>query len=135
MNNVKKYKFVSSVAIAIAVVLVIVVNVFVSVLNNKLPLKIDLTSNKMYELSDKTKEYLKNYDTPVDIYILAGESEQDGNIRTVLDKYAAANKNINVTNINMTSTRLLARNTLLTAKVCNQILSLLTAEISLKHIL
>ena len=57
----------------------------------------------MYELSDKTKEYLKNYDTPVDIYILAGESEQDGNIRTVLDKYAAANKNINVTNINMTS--------------------------------
>ena len=57
MNNVKKYKFVSSVAIAIAVVLVIVVNVFVSVLNNKLPLKIDLTSNKMYELSDKTKEY------------------------------------------------------------------------------
>ena len=103
MNNVKKYKFVSSVAIAIAVVLVIVVNVFVSVLNNKLPLKIDLTSNKMYELSDKTKEYLKNYDTPVDIYILAGESEQDGNIRTVLDKYATANKNINVTNINMTS--------------------------------
>ena len=73
MNNVKKYKFVSSVAIAIAVVLVIVVNVFVSVLNNKLPLKIDLTSNKMYELSYKTKEYLKNYDTPVDIYILAGE--------------------------------------------------------------
>ena len=35
MNNVKKYKFVSSVAIAIAVVLVIVVNVFVSVLNNR----------------------------------------------------------------------------------------------------
>ena len=42
MNNVKKYKFVSSVAIAIAVVLVIVVNVFVSVLNNKLPLKLSL---------------------------------------------------------------------------------------------
>ena len=30
----------------------------------------------MYELSDKTKEYLKNYDTPVDIYILAGESNK-----------------------------------------------------------
>ena len=38
------------------------------------------------------------------IYIFfAGESEQDGNIRTVLDKYAAANKNINVQIINMTS--------------------------------
>ena len=35
MNNVKKYKFVSSVAIAIAVVLVIVVNVFVSVITFK----------------------------------------------------------------------------------------------------
>ena len=89
----------------------------------------------MYELSDKTKEYLKNYDTPVDIYILAGESEQDGNIRTVLDKYATANKNINVTNINMTSNPTFGKKTLLTAKLCNQILSLLTAEISLKHIL
>lgn len=103
MNNAKKYKLVSSAIIAMAVVLVIVVNVFVSVLNSKLPLKIDLTSNKMYELSIKTKEYLENYDTPVDIYILAGETEQDNNIREVLDKYSAANKNINVTNINMTS--------------------------------
>lgn len=103
MNNIKKHKISSSVAIVLAIILVVVVNIFVTALTDKLPIKIDLTTNKMYELSEKTYEYLKNYDTPVDIYILASESEQDGNIRAVLDKYASANDNIKITNINMSS--------------------------------
>lgn len=101
MNNLKKHKINSSVIIVIAIALVVVLNIFVTVLNNKFPLKIDFTPNKMYELSDKTYEFLKTYDTPVDIYILASASDQDERISSVLGKYAAANKNIKVTNINM----------------------------------
>lgn len=101
MNNLKKHKISSSVVILVAIVLVAVVNIFVSAVNNKFPLKIDFTSNKMFELSDKTKEYLKNYDTPVDIYILASASDQDERISSVLSQYAALNSNINVVNINM----------------------------------
>ncbi|MGN0106260.1 MAG: Gldg family protein [Hominilimicola sp.] len=101
MNNLKKHKINSSVIIVIAIAFVVVLNIFVTVLNNKFPLKIDFTPNKMYELSEKTTEFLKTYDTPVDIYILASASDQDERISSVLEKYAAANKNIKVTNINM----------------------------------
>lgn len=100
MNNLKKHKVNSSVVIIVAIILVVAVNLFVTVLNEKFPLKIDLTSNKMYEISDKTKEYLKTYDTPVDIYILSSESDQDERISSVLSQYEA-NENINVTNIKM----------------------------------
>lgn len=99
----KKTKTNSAPIIAAAVIIVVLANVFVTMLTDKFPIKIDLTTNKMYELSDRTKEYLKNYDTPVDIYILAGESEQDENIRAVLDKYATSCKSIRLTNINMSS--------------------------------
>ncbi len=101
MNNIKKHRINSYIVIAVAIVLVAVVNIFVTVLNNKLPLKVDLTTNKMYELSDKTKEYLKNFNTPVDIYILASEADQDERISSALQKYAAANSNVKITNINV----------------------------------
>ena len=101
MNNIKKHIINSWIVIAIAVVLVIVVNVFVTVLNGKFPLKVDLTSNKMYELSDKTYEYLETFDTPANIYILASEADQDERISSTLQKYAIANDNIKVTNINV----------------------------------
>lgn len=99
----KNNKIKSAPVIVAAVIIVVLANVFVTMLTDKFPIKLDLTTNKMYELSDRTKEYLKNYDTPVDIYILAGESEQDENIRAVLDKYATSCKNIRLTNINMSS--------------------------------
>ncbi len=101
MNNIRKHRINSWIVIAVAVVLVIVVNVFVTVLNSKFPLKVDLTTNKMYELSDKTYEYLKTFDTPVNIYILASEADQDERISSTLQKYAIANDNIKITNINV----------------------------------
>lgn len=101
MNNLKKHKISSSVGVIIAIALVITINIFVSVLNVKLPLKIDMTANKMFELSDKTKEYLKDFDTPVNIYILASSSDQDERISSVLQQYASKNSNIRITNINM----------------------------------
>ncbi len=100
MNNIKKYKVNSSITIIIAVVIVILINVFVTVLGTKVPLKIDMTTNKMFEISEKTKEYLKNYETPVDIYVLAGNSEKDERINAVLRKYSESNSNIKITNIN-----------------------------------
>ena len=101
MNNQKKYKITSSIIIITAIALVIVINMFVSALGNKFPLKIDLTSNKMFALSDKTREFLKNYDTPVDIYILASASSEDERISSVLHEYSSAASSIKITNINM----------------------------------
>lgn len=103
MNENKKKKTVSAVwvSVIIAIVIVILLNIFVTVLGEKVSLKVDMTTNKMFELSEKTYEYLESYSTPTDIYLLAGESEQDDRIKSVIEKYAAANNNIKVTNINM----------------------------------
>ncbi len=89
------------VSIVIAVVIVILLNIFVGILTDKFPIKVDLTSNKLYELSEKTQEYLETYDTPTTIYVLAGEAEQDDRVSAVLEKYEQLNKNIKVQNINM----------------------------------
>ena len=43
---VKKYKLMSWIVVIIAIAIVILVNVFMSVFTKKVPIKIDLTSNK-----------------------------------------------------------------------------------------
>lgn len=82
------------------IAIIIVFNILVSVFVDKFPVKIDLTDSKVYEISDSTYEYLESFDTPVTIYILASEAEQDYSVREVLDKYEKANKNIKIVNIN-----------------------------------
>lgn len=98
----RKWKYAVNSWIVAAGVLAVVVlfNITVSVFVEKFPLKIDLTSKQIYEVSDKTYEYLKTYDTPTTIYILASEADEDDNVRTILNKYAVANKNIKIQNIN-----------------------------------
>lgn len=98
----KNFKYgLTSTALLVGILAVIVlINVFVTVLVGKFPLKIDLTSTKLYEISDKTYEYLKTYDKPTTIYILASETEEDKTIKNILEKYSQSNKNIKLKNIN-----------------------------------
>jgi hypothetical protein len=103
MNNLKKHKINFSLTIIGAIAVIILINVFVTILTGKLPIKLDMTKNGIYSISDKTVEFLKSYELPTDIYILAGEAEQDENVRAILDKYAEKNSNIKITNINMAS--------------------------------
>ena len=90
----KKYKISSSVMLVIVIAIVIAVNAFVTALTKKFPIKLDMTPNQIFSISDSTKEYLKNYKTPTDIYILASETNEDSWVKSVLDKYAAENSNI-----------------------------------------
>ncbi len=82
------------------ILIAIVFNILVSVFVDKVPVKLDLTTSKVYEISDSTYEYLETFDVPVTIYIIASEANQDEQLRTVIDKYAQANKNIKIENIN-----------------------------------
>lgn len=95
----KKYKISSSVMVIIAIAILIAVNAFVTALTGKFPIKLDMTPNKIYSISDSTKEYLKSYKTPTEIFVMASEAEEDETIKSVLDKYAAACSNIKITNI------------------------------------
>lgn len=102
-NSAKKMRqrFNMGSSIAASIIIVVLINIFVGILADKLNIKFDLTLNKLYELSEKTKEYLEEYNLPTTIYILASEAEQDDRIRLVLDNYMTENKHITVKNINM----------------------------------
>lgn len=97
----KKYKAMSWAGVAVAVALLVLVNVFMSVLAEKTQIKIDLTSNKRYELTDESYEYLDTYTADTVMYILASETEQDTNARAILDRYAAANSHITIENVDI----------------------------------
>lgn len=97
----KKYKLMSWAAVAAAVIIFILVNVFMSVLSDKFPIKIDLTSGGRFELTDESREYLKTYDKDTTIYITASETGEDTNVRAVLDRYRAVNGKIKIKNVDI----------------------------------
>lgn len=54
-----KYGSMAVITTAIVVAIVVVVNVMASVMEKRTPLKIDLTADKRYDLSDETIDALK----------------------------------------------------------------------------
>ena len=73
----KKLKY-GSIATAITCVvtaLVIIVNVLVSRLMEKYPLKLDLTENGMYEISQDSVDYLQSLEKDVDFTVLMSEAK------------------------------------------------------------
>lgn len=104
MNKNKKYRINSKIVTIGVLAVVVLVNLFVTMLVKKIPVKLDMTSEKLYEISDETKEMLGEYDTPVDIYFVAGAGYESsykelGNIAEVLEKYGQYGKSITYTSI------------------------------------
>lgn len=95
----KKYRITSLVMLIAVIAVFITLNVFVTALTDRIPIKLDMTKNKVFTLSDSTKDYLKGYDTPTEIYVLASKAEEDRNIRLVLDRFAGQSPKIQITNI------------------------------------
>lgn len=79
---------------------IILVNAIVSTVAQKMPMKIDLTNNDVYEYSEQTKEILAEVDEEVNVYALYPDSA-DGElvvtIREYLTQYEQMNDNIKVT--------------------------------------
>lgn len=64
-----KYGTMSLITIAIVCAIVIVLNVMATVMEKRRPMKIDLTGDNRYELSDETIDVLKNLDQDVEILV------------------------------------------------------------------
>lgn len=86
MKNTK-YKVNSWVITAFVVIAVILVNLIVTTISSKVPLKIDLTEDKIYELTDDTKRIAKELDTGITAYILAPEAECDTLVTEYVSRY------------------------------------------------
>ena len=81
--------------IVIAVAIVIVLNMVAE----KLPstwTSLDLTSSKLFSLTEQTKEYLKNMDEDVTIYVLVSEENEDTILGQTLDLYEDYSEHIKV---------------------------------------
>ena len=81
--------------IVAAVAIVIVLNMVVEQLPGTWT-SLDLTSSKLYSLTDQTKEYLKNMDEDVTIYVLVSEENEDTVLGQTLDLYEDLSEHITV---------------------------------------
>ncbi|MCD7836784.1 MAG: Gldg family protein [Lachnospiraceae bacterium] len=95
--SVKNIKFgaYSSGMIVVAFIVTVLVNVVV----REMPVtwtSFDWTGEKMYSLTDQTKEYVKTIDEDVTIYVLCSESSQDTTLEQTLKRYDDLSKYIDV---------------------------------------
>ncbi len=104
MKDKKRLRYgMYSIVTSLVVVLVIIgINLLVTLLGQKVQLKFDMTQNQLYDITAETKDYLASYDTPVTIYVLSSEANEDKKVSMILDQYAILNSNIKVENINPT---------------------------------
>lgn len=56
----------------------------------------DWTGEKLYSLTEQTKEFVKNIDEDVTIYVLSAESGQDTTLEQTLERYESLSKHIKV---------------------------------------
>lgn len=82
-------------AILLAAAFVFVVNLVISELPGSW-VNIDITSEKLYSLTDQTLDYLKTIDQDVTIYVLSSESGEDSTVGQTLKNYADRSKHITV---------------------------------------
>ncbi len=61
--------------VLLAILLVIAINVAVAALARRYPLRLDLTANARYELSEESRSFLSSLDKKIHIYVLADEEE------------------------------------------------------------
>lgn len=110
-----------SFATALTVVFIavlIILNMIVSAISERFPVQLDLTTGKIYELSDETIEYLRTVEKDVNIYVLATEdsfgspNEYYLQACETIKKFPQYNSRIKVQFIDLAKVRHLSRNTL-----------------------
>lgn len=81
--------------VAIALAACVMANLAVSALPNTFT-SFDVTSTKIYSLTEDTKEYIKNLAEDVTIYVLAAEGSSDDTLNETLERYEGLSDRIKV---------------------------------------
>ncbi len=102
-----KYGTMATVITIIFLVVVIVVNIIATLLLDRFPISIDLTSNQAFELTDQSVEFVEGIDEDVTIYVLAEESYFASlgtyfvQTQEILKRYSQYNSHISVEYIDL----------------------------------
>lgn len=81
------------------IVIVTVAAVFFNLMVNELPdsvQSIDMTSNKLYSITQDTEDFLAQLSEDITIYVLASETNHDTNVEKTLNKYQEISSHIKV---------------------------------------
>ena len=81
--------------IAVAVAIVVILNFIVGELPESWK-NVDLTANKLYSLTETSKEFVKNMQEDVDIYVLSAEGNTDDMIKHTLREFDELSDHITV---------------------------------------
>ena len=84
--------------IVVAAALTVGVNIVVCQLPESM-ISLDVTSNKMYTLTDDTKEFVSGLADDVTIYVLAGEEYKDDNLDKTIGKIEGLSSHIKISYI------------------------------------
>lgn len=95
--SVKSLKFgaYSTGMIAVAVAIVVVANIVLDEMPSTWT-SVDLTSEKLYSLTEQTKEYVKGIDEDVTIYVLVNKDSRDITLSQTLERYEDLSDHIKV---------------------------------------
>lgn len=94
----KKYLKNGSYSVVISAVFIVIV-VVINLIFNALPSKyteFDISAEKLYSIGDTTKEFLKDLDEDVTLYLVAQSGSEDETIETLLQKYEEESDHIKV---------------------------------------
>lgn len=95
--SVKSLKFgaYSSGLIVLGIAVAVFVNLVASILPDNMK-KFDMTSEKLYSLTEQTKTFVSTLNEDITIYVLANENNMDSLVKQTLDRYKAISKHIQV---------------------------------------
>ena len=82
-NKYTKKGLLSTTAVAVVILLAVAVNVWITGKNYS----VDVTSNKIYSLSEQTESILKNLDKKVTVYVINNESDVSEAYKKIFKKY------------------------------------------------
>ena len=91
----------SSTVVIISVVVAVLLNMLIAELPSRFTV-FDVTSNKLYSLSDETKKIVSQLDEDINIYVLVNEAQADTVLDTTLQKFGDLNAHIKVSYVDPT---------------------------------
>ena len=94
-----RYGGLSALLILVMVCVMVAVNVFGAIFDDKYSLSADLTSSKLYSVTQSTLNELKSLNQDITIITTFQGGSGDNDTKLLLSKYAAASKHITVKNI------------------------------------
>ena len=88
-----EYRRKSALVIGLALAVFVSGNIFSEKISEKLSLRLDLTSSRLYELSEVTEDVLDGLESDVDIVVFSAEKDYPAMISEILERYKKAGEN------------------------------------------